>query len=79
MDRVETKLLKLMEARLGVAPDLSSNLTELNLDSIKTADFIRELEFDFDVQFDQDVFELETVGDLAAYIRERLTETSAQD
>ncbi len=76
MDRVETELLRLMQARLGVTPEISSNLTELNLDSIKTADFLRELEFEFEVQFDQDVFELDTVGDLAAYIRERLTETS---
>ena len=79
MDRVETELLKLMEARLRVTPKLSSNLSELNLDSIKTADFMRELEFEFDVQFDQDVFELETVADLAAYIRERSTETSRGD
>jgi len=79
MDRVETELLRLMEARLHVTPELSSSLNELNLDSIKTADFLRELEFEFDVQFDQDVFELETVSDLAAYIRERLTETSGRD
>lgn len=79
MDRVETELLRLMEARLRVTPDLNSNLTELNLDSIKTADFLRELEFEFDVQFDQDVFELETVADLAVYIRARLTETSSRD
>ena len=76
MDRVETELVKLMEARLRVTPTLSSELTELNLDSIKTADFLRELEFEFDVTFDQDVFELDTVGDLAAYIRERVAETS---
>lgn len=79
MDPVETELLRLMEARLRVTPELNSTLTELNLDSIKTADFLRELEFEFDVQFDQDVFELETVADLAAYIRGRLTETSGRD
>ncbi len=78
MDRVETELVKLMETRLHVTPAMTSKLTELNLDSIKTADFLRELEFKFDVQFDQEVFELETVADLAAYIRERLTETSGQ-
>ncbi|MDX1528014.1 MAG: phosphopantetheine-binding protein [Gammaproteobacteria bacterium] len=79
MDRVETELLRLMEARLRVTPELNSNLTELNLDSIKTADFLRELEYEFEVQFDQDVFELETVADLAAYIRRRLTETSGRE
>lgn len=79
MDRVETELIRLMGSRLRITPDLSSKLTELNLDSLKTADFLRELEYQFDVRFDQDVFELDTVGELVAYIRERLTEPSQQD
>lgn len=78
MDRVETELVNFIKARLHVTPAMSSKLTELNLDSIKTADFLRELEFEFDVRFDQDVFELDTVGDLATYIRDRLTEPSRQ-
>lgn len=79
MDRVETELIRLMESRLRITPDLSSKLTELNLNSLETADFLRELEYQFDVRFDQDVFELDTVGELAAYLRERLTEPSQQD
>jgi acyl carrier protein len=76
MDRVESKLLRAIDARLGATPELSSRITELNLDSIKTAEFLRELEDEFDVTFDQDVFELETIADLAAHIRARQTEYS---
>jgi acyl carrier protein len=76
MDRVETELLTAIRARLRITPKLSSKLTELNLDSLKTVEFLRELEDKFDVAFDQDVFELETVADLAAYIRARRTESS---
>ena len=76
MDRVETELVKVIHARLHATPELSSRITDLNLDSIKTADFLRELEDEFDVTFDQDVFELETVADLAAYIRARRAESS---
>ncbi len=76
MDRVETDLLRVIRARLRVTPELSSKITELNLDSIKTAEFLRELEDEFDITFDQDVFEVETVTDLAAYVRQRLARHS---
>ena len=66
MDRVETELVKVIHARLHATPELSSRITDLNLDSIKTADFLRELEDEFD----------ETVADLAAYIRARRAESS---
>jgi len=69
MDRVETELVRVIHTRLRTAPELSSRITELNLDSIKTADFLRALEDEFDVTFDQDVFEVETIADLAACIR----------
>ncbi|MDH3316723.1 MAG: acyl carrier protein [Gammaproteobacteria bacterium] len=76
MDSIETELIMVIEARLRVNTTVSSKISELNLDSIKTADFLSELEDEFDVRFDQDVFEVETIADLAAYIRERLRETS---
>lgn len=76
MDSVDTELIKAIETRLHVTATESSKISELNLDSIKTADFLSELEYEFDVRFDQDVFDVETVADLAAYIRERLPEPS---
>jgi acyl carrier protein len=79
MDRVETGLLRFIKARLWVTPAMSTKLTDLNLDSIKTADFFRELEVEFDVRFDRDVFGPDTVADPAAYVRERVTETSRSE
>lgn len=78
MDRVEAELLRVIHARYRITPDLSSNIADLNLDSIKIADFLRELEDEFDVAFDQDVFEVETIADLATDIRGRLAESSEQ-
>ncbi len=78
MDRVEAELLRVIHARYRITPDLSSRIADLNLDSIKTADFLRQLEDEFDVTFDQDVFEVETIADLATDIRGRLAESSEQ-
>lgn len=77
MDKTERKLLSVIESRLGVTPKLSAGISELDLDSIKIADFVRELEDEFGVRFDQDVFEVETIAELAAYIRVRLAESSS--
>lgn len=76
MESIETELVKVIKSRLHVTAAISSKISELNLDSIKTADFLSELESEFDVRFDQDVFEVETIADLAEYIRDRLPETS---
>ncbi len=76
MESIETELVKVIKSRLHVNAAISSKISELNLDSIKTADFLSELESEFDVRFDQDVFEVETIADLAEYIRDRLPETS---
>ncbi len=76
MDRTETRLVEVLNARLGVTPKLSSRISELNLDSLRIFELISELEYEFEARFDQDVLELETIADLAAYIRERQPETS---
>jgi acyl carrier protein len=78
MDRVEAELLRVIHARYRITPDLSSKIADLNLDSIKIANFLRELEDEFDVAFDQDVFEVETIADLATDIRGRLAEFPEQ-
>jgi len=71
MDDVETRLLKGIDARLGASPALSDELASLGVDSVKMADFIMTIEEQFDIRVDQDIWDVETVGELAAYIRTR--------
>ena len=71
MDEVETRLLKAINARLGASPALPDELTSLGVDSVKMADFIIAIEERFDIRVDQDIWDVETVAELAAYIRTR--------
>lgn len=75
MVSIESHLVRVIEARLRVTAVPSNRIRDLNLDSIKTAEFLSELEDEFEVRFDQDVLEVETVADLAAYIGERLADS----
>ncbi len=71
MDEVETRLLEAINARLGASPALPDALTSLGVDSVKMADFIITIEEQFDIRVDQDIWDVNTVGELAAYIRTR--------
>jgi len=67
---VEQRLLALIQERLGVAIKASDRLTSLGVDSLALMDFVADLEKEFGFRGDQDLFDLETVAELAAYIRE---------
>jgi len=69
-DALEQRLLALVHDRLGVAAQLHTPLTALGVDSLRLADFVTDLERHFDLDADQELFEVETLGELAAYIRE---------
>ncbi|MDX1514277.1 MAG: acyl carrier protein [Gammaproteobacteria bacterium] len=71
---IQTHLLELVRARVGVALTAQDDLARIGLDSLAMADLVRELEDEFGVRFDQDVFEVTTISDLAVYI-ERLRPT----
>jgi len=71
VDEVETRLLEAIHAQLRASPALSDELASLGVDSIKMADFIMTIEEQFDIRVDQDIWDVETVGELAAYIRTR--------
>ena len=68
-DALEQRLLELVERRLRVEATLDTPLTGLGVDSLRLADFVTDLERHFDLDADQDLFEVETLGELAAYIR----------
>jgi acyl carrier protein len=71
MDDVEKQLLEAINARLRASPALSDELASLGVDSVKMADFIMTIEEQFDIRVDQDIWDVATVGELAAYIRTR--------
>jgi len=68
-DALERQLLELVGRRLGVEATPDTPLTGLGVDSLRLADFVVDLERHFDLDADQELFEVETLGELAAYIR----------
>ena len=68
-DALEQRLLELVERRLRVEATLDTPLTGLGVDSLRLADFVTDLERHFDLDADQELFEVETLGELVAYIR----------
>ena len=69
-DEVKQRLMVLIQERLGVAVNASDQLTSLGVDSLALMDFVADLEKEFGFRADQDLFDLDTVAELADYIRE---------
>lgn len=69
-DRRETEahLIALFSERCGVSLTASADLSEIGIDSVAMAELLTELEDEFDVRVDQDIFEVDTISALAAYI-----------
>lgn len=70
-DDVERRLLEWLEARRGRPVAADARLDALGIDSVEMAGVLRELEGAFDIRVDETVFDVDTVRDLARYVRER--------
>ncbi|MFO0819892.1 MAG: acyl carrier protein [Pirellulales bacterium] len=65
---VETRVLEILTAKLGMRPALSDDLAALNLDSLALAEFSAEIESTYGVRMDDRVFEVTTVGEMVEYV-----------
>ncbi len=70
-DDVEGRLLASVHRRLGVEAAIGDRLDSLGVDSLRLADFVSDLEREFRIRADQDIFDVETLQELAHYIRAR--------
>lgn len=71
MKSIEETLLDRLEAKFGSRPQLSDGLAFLGIDSVGMAELTFELEDQFNVRVGDDIIHVDTVQDLANYIRER--------
>ena len=71
MDAIEEKLLASFEEKFGNKPELDDELSFLGVDSVGMAELTVEIERDFQIEVDDQIVNVDTVQDLAAYIRER--------
>lgn len=70
-EHIEKRLLSAVNDELGVDAQPGDSLDRLGVDSLRLAEFVLELEKSFGFRADQDIFEVETLSELARYIEER--------
>lgn len=71
MSTVKERLLEMICERRGAPVVATDRLADLGVDSIEMAGFVRELEDGFGVEVDEEVFDLQTVGELIRYVEQR--------
>ena len=78
MESIEDKLLASLAEKFGGRPELSDSLTLIGVDSVGMAELTVEIEKDFGIRVLDDIVSVDTVQELADYIRDRLQSTPNQ-
>ncbi len=71
MDTIESVLLAQLAEKFGGQPQLSDSLILVGVDSVGMAELTFDIEKQFKIHVDDGVLEVDTVQDLANYIREK--------
>jgi acyl carrier protein len=74
VESIEEQLLNKFTGKFGTRPKLSDGLSYIGVDSVGMAELTFELEEEFGIRVGEDITNVDTVQDLANYIRERQTE-----
>ena len=69
MDSIEAQIRQALQDKFGGSPQGDDSLAALGVDSLGMAELASEVEKHFGIRVDEDVLDVETVADLAAYIR----------
>jgi acyl carrier protein len=71
VDTIERELLVQLGDKFGGEPKLSDSLLLIGVDSVGMAELTLEIEKTFGVRVDDSILDVETVQELADYIRQR--------
>jgi acyl carrier protein len=71
-ETIESALADAIAARTGRRPVATDSVGSLGIDSVDLANLVGDLERRFGFRADETIFDVTTVGELAAYIRARL-------
>jgi acyl carrier protein len=77
VEQIETVLLQQLGEKFGGQPKLSDSLVLVGVDSVGMAELTFDIEKRFGIRVDDAVLEVDTVQDLADYIRQRQAEATA--
>lgn len=70
MESIEEKLLSQLSAKFGGTPQLSDSLAIVGVDSVGMAELTVEIERDFAIRVDDQILNVDTVQELADYVRQ---------
>lgn len=73
MDTIEIEIERALGKELRRRPRATDSLTSLGLDSLRMAELATRLESEFGIRVDEELLDVETVGELANYVRIRTT------
>ncbi len=76
MESIEQKLLDQLVNKFGGNPQLSDSLVLVGVDSVGMAELTVEIERDFKIAVDDQILNVETVQELADYVRAMQTKNS---
>jgi acyl carrier protein len=71
VETIENLLLQQLGEKFGGRPKLSDSLILIGVDSVGMAELTFEIEKNYGIRVDDEVLEVDTVQELANYIRQR--------
>lgn len=77
MDSIDAVLLEKVAALFGGEPKLSDSLMMVGVDSVGMAELTFDIEKQFGIRVDDSVLDVDTIQELADYIRSRQVSPSA--
>ena len=76
VESIEEKLISQLANKFGTQPELSDGLAFIGADSVGMAELTVEIEKEYGIVVSDDIFLVETVQELADYIRRQQSSTS---
>lgn len=77
MDALEQQVLQFMQQKFGGDPKRDLSLSSLGVDSLGMAELTLELEKAFSIRVDEGILDVETVGEMIDYVRQRQLSATA--
>lgn len=78
LDSVATQVLALVQSKSHVPVQMDSSLNEIGIDSLAMAEILFEIETRFQIRADESVLDLQNVGEVVQYVRDRLDRNTDQ-
>lgn len=72
MDVIEQQVVQALERELGRSVTTADSLDRLGIESLRKAELASELAHRFGIRVDEELLDVDTVAELADYVRQRM-------